>query len=110
MNRLYHSCIENMNSDCCVTKRCQGWGQSASVVPLVSGTCFVQCEVTDEDVMVLLPGVDHDTAPACVLIEHHLLLLLVRLEDPLDAGVMDGALHHLTEETDLTALVVVEIC
>ena len=110
MNRLYHGCIENMNCYSSVTKGNKGWGQSARIIPFIPGTGFVQCEVADEDLVVLLPGVDHDPTPAGVFIEDHLLLLCVPLEDPLYAGVMDWAFHNLTEETYLTAQVVVEIC
>ena len=88
MNRLYHGCIKNMNCDSGVAKGTRGWGQSARIVPFVPGTGFVQCEVADEDVMVLLPGVDHDTTSAGVFIKNHLLLFLVRLEDPLYAVVV----------------------
>ena len=83
--------------------------QSAGVVALVTVTSLVEGQVADHGVRVLVPGVDHDTAPAGVLIEHQLLLPGGALEHPLDTGLLHGAPGHLTQQADLAAQVVVKI-
>ena len=89
-----------------------GYQLSALFVNVIHLRYLEECEVADDDVPVLVPGVDEDSTPGCVLVQDDLSLTGVAqdmLEHPLNTGVLERTMTDLAEETDLTAEVIVKI-